>query len=265
MNALRIHVERAVKPLRASKLRKLRLQEEMLGHLKGIYEEEMERLGDHDAAVRGAIKKFGSAEELSQKLQTSVPWHDSMMHLLAPFLPNQGWRASVLSLTFWSWLVSLVLNAFGLCLVAVLRDRPRIGLEMFEMWLGLAILFPVLFGAIFVMAGAFHGVLLHPKSLRWAIIYGAGLLSFILIEGVLLYQGEEGRSQESSALDGKGQASRRGGSGAMSTGEPVRLRANGLKLGMPLPDVDVFDEAGDAFRFASLQGQYTVVVFGCLT
>lgn len=76
---------------------------------------------------------------------------------------------------------------------------------------------------------------------------------------------EKGQSQESRASDGKGRASRRAGSGARRTGGPVRLKANGLELGMPLPDVDVYDEAGDAFRFSSLKGQYTVVVFGCLT
>ena len=187
MNALMIHVERAVRPLRASKLRKLRMREEMLGHLKGIYEEERERLGDHDAAVRGAIKRFGPAEELSQKLQTSVPWHDSMMRLLAPFLPNQGWQASVLSLTFWSWALCLIGNALALCLVVWLIPRPRNGPEMFEMLLDCAMSILVLFGALFAMAGAFHGVLLHPKSIRWAIIYGAGLFSCILIGGVLLY------------------------------------------------------------------------------
>lgn len=76
---------------------------------------------------------------------------------------------------------------------------------------------------------------------------------------------EEGKPQDKGAKDGNQQASRRSKSDPKKTGEPVRLRANGLKLGTPLPDVDVFDESGDVFRFASLKGQYTVVVFGCLT
>lgn len=76
---------------------------------------------------------------------------------------------------------------------------------------------------------------------------------------------EEGKPQDNSARDGNRQASRRAGFGARRSGDSVRLTANGLKLGMPLPDIDVYDEAGDVFRFASLKGQYTVVVFGCLT
>lgn len=36
-------------------------------------------------------------------------------------------------------------------------------------------------------------------------------------------------------------------------------------LNKPAPDVEVYDEQGNAFRLAQSRGKHTVVVFGCLT
>lgn len=44
-----------------------------------------------------------------------------------------------------------------------------------------------------------------------------------------------------------------------------RFESTGLKIGDPFPAVGVFDEAGKPFSTKSLQGQYTVLVNGCLT
>ena len=57
---------------------------------------------------------------------------------------------------------------------------------------------------------------------------------------------------------------RGGGSGPGSTGSASLERA-GVKLGQSLPDVTVFDEAGNKFRVADTKGKHTVIVFGCLT
>lgn len=75
MSAIKIHVEQAVRPIRASRHRKLMMREELLAHLEGIYQEELQRLGDASEATRAAIKRFGPADEISQRLQLSVPWH----------------------------------------------------------------------------------------------------------------------------------------------------------------------------------------------
>ena len=37
------------------------------------------------------------------------------------------------------------------------------------------------------------------------------------------------------------------------------------KIGQPLPDVSAYDADGKPFKLSSLKGQYTVMVFGCLT
>ena len=60
-----------------------------------------------------------------------------------------------------------------------------------------------------------------------------------------------------------GQGFRRGGPGGRG-GSP-RLATSGLKVGSPMPEVTVFAADGAEFDTASLKGNYSVVVFGCLT
>ncbi len=40
---------------------------------------------------------------------------------------------------------------------------------------------------------------------------------------------------------------------------------SGPAVGDPLPDVTVLDETGKEFPLRSLRGEYSVLVFGCLT
>ncbi len=55
-----------------------------------------------------------------------------------------------------------------------------------------------------------------------------------------------------------------GGGRPGSTGKG-RLSGSGLEVGSALPDVTVFDSKGKELQIASLKGDYTVLVFGCLT
>ena len=45
MNELMVHVERAVRPVRANPARKFKMRQELLAHLTGIYDEELARSG----------------------------------------------------------------------------------------------------------------------------------------------------------------------------------------------------------------------------
>ena len=74
LNELRLVVERAVRPVRASDVRKLRMREELLDHVGAIYQEEFGRLGDSAAALGRAKERFGSPTELTEELQQSVSW-----------------------------------------------------------------------------------------------------------------------------------------------------------------------------------------------
>jgi fumarate reductase subunit C len=69
-------VERAVRPLRAGKVRKLAMREELLGHLTAIYTEESERRTDERAALATAIERFGNPAELSRELAGSLTRRD---------------------------------------------------------------------------------------------------------------------------------------------------------------------------------------------
>lgn len=69
-------VERAVRPLRAGKVRKLAMREELLGHLTALYSEESARGIDEPAALAAARERFGDPAELAQELAGSLTWRD---------------------------------------------------------------------------------------------------------------------------------------------------------------------------------------------
>jgi hypothetical protein len=72
LTSLKIIVERAVRPVRASPARKRKMREELLAHVVGVFEEEA-RLGDEPAALAHTRERFGQAAELTGQLQASVP------------------------------------------------------------------------------------------------------------------------------------------------------------------------------------------------
>jgi len=73
---LKIVVERAVRPVRATIARKRKIREELLAHLVSIFEEEMQRAGDEQAALDQAKQRFGNVRELSEQIQGAIPRRD---------------------------------------------------------------------------------------------------------------------------------------------------------------------------------------------
>lgn len=76
MTEFMVAVERAVRPVQAGPTKKLRMREELLAHLHGIYEQELARLGDDAAARAEALQRFGDPDALTAELQQSVKWSD---------------------------------------------------------------------------------------------------------------------------------------------------------------------------------------------
>lgn len=76
MTAFMILVERAVRPVFAGPRRKLRMREELLSHLEGVYAEELARGGDPTAAEAEAVRRFGDPTALAAELQQSVSFRD---------------------------------------------------------------------------------------------------------------------------------------------------------------------------------------------
>ena len=76
-----------------------------------------------------------------------------------------------------------------------------------------------------------------------------------------------GFAQSSSNQPEKSKAEKKSKTKSVSRREQVRIRfaARSPKVGELLPDVSAFDADGKPFKLSSLKGQYTVLVFGCLT
>lgn len=76
LTQLKIVVERAVRPVRASTSRKRKMREELLAHVVGVFEEEAARLGDERAALERTELRFGNPALVTSQLQESVPAGD---------------------------------------------------------------------------------------------------------------------------------------------------------------------------------------------
>jgi hypothetical protein len=76
---LKVIVERAVRPVRASTSRKWKIREELLAHVSGVFEEELAKLGDGQAALERTAKRFGDPAEVTGQLQGSVPASDAIV------------------------------------------------------------------------------------------------------------------------------------------------------------------------------------------
>ena len=90
LKELKIVVEQAVRPVRATMARKRGMREELLAHLVSVFEEEAERLGDEQAALEHATQRFGDPGELTTQLQQAVPRWDRCRSIVE----NMGYQAS---------------------------------------------------------------------------------------------------------------------------------------------------------------------------
>ena len=79
---LKILVERTVRPVRATIVRKRQMREELLAHLVSIFDEESQKVGDEQAALDQAKRRFGDPGELTTQLQQAVPRWDRWRSIL---------------------------------------------------------------------------------------------------------------------------------------------------------------------------------------
>ena len=93
MNELMTHVERIVRPVRASASRKLRMRQELLAHLQQAVEDEQSAGLDAAASVQGATRRLGEPGELTRSLQQSVPWIERVLMSKIPAPPTLSRRA----------------------------------------------------------------------------------------------------------------------------------------------------------------------------
>jgi hypothetical protein len=86
LKELKIVVEQAVWPVRATMARKRRMREELLAHLSAIYEEESAKLSNDQTALDQAKQRFGDIAALVNELQDAVPLWNRLAWLSEIFL-----------------------------------------------------------------------------------------------------------------------------------------------------------------------------------
>lgn len=85
---LMVHVERIVRPVRATELRKLKMRREILSHLQAVLDEEMAIAADESAAWETTLRRLGDPAILTRELQKIVPLRERLVIWNAP---KGGW------------------------------------------------------------------------------------------------------------------------------------------------------------------------------
>jgi hypothetical protein len=114
MKELMILVERAVRPVRASGRRKNRMRDELFAHANEIYEQEMARLGDAQAAIQTTALRFGESADLTRDLQASVGFQERIAFRMEYYF---GWRAGESAARYTFRLSALLLLLNLICVV----------------------------------------------------------------------------------------------------------------------------------------------------
>jgi hypothetical protein len=154
LTQLKIIVERAVRPVRASTSRKRQMREEILAHISGVFDEESAKL-DEQAALERTAQRFGSPAEVTAQLQESVPASDGIRRFWegrpGESALRAGFRiagvAGILGLVVFAgllfvggWVSHWPPEALLLCVVGVLALPAYLfGLALLTDWMGKAL------------------------------------------------------------------------------------------------------------------------------
>jgi hypothetical protein len=117
LTQLKIIVERAVRPVRASTSCKRKMREELLAHVVGVFEEESVKLGDDRAALERTALRFGNPAEVTSQLQESVPARDAVRRYWEGRPGEPAWRTAI-RLAWVSGTFALVFTVFFLAVAS---------------------------------------------------------------------------------------------------------------------------------------------------
>ena len=195
---LKIIVERAVRPVRASMCHKLKMREELLAHVSAVFEEEAARLDNDQAALERTAQRFGNPAELTGQLQASVPTSDFLQRFfegMALRRPDESTLRSAVRFAV------VTLFAFAVFLLP-----PSLSLQRWVIkWpliMALAITVPYFALASERMRQALDLNGAKGRSWQWAAVVAAAS-SFLIpgvLFGVLLYCSGDVRSSLIDAL-----------------------------------------------------------------
>jgi hypothetical protein len=157
LTELKIVVERAVRPVRATVYSKRKMREELLAHLVSIFAEEMQEAGDEHAALDQVKRRFGDPRELTGELQQAVSQWDRFLYFIENFICFRAGESMLLHAArvavlpyMWSAITCLLVLA-----VLLIRGRQyEIGRVMF----GFLAASVVVSGIVFVLTFLAHGL-----------------------------------------------------------------------------------------------------------
>ena len=181
---LKIVVERAVQPVRATFYSKRKMREELLAHLVSIFEEEMQKAGDEQAALDQTRRRFGDPRQLTGELQQAVSQGDRFLYFIENFICFRAGEsvlhhAARVAVLPYMW---FAINCLLVPAVLLIRGRQyEIGRIMF----GLLAASVVVSGIVFILTFLAHGLRdalscdTSRRSIPLAMVYG--LLSALLL------------------------------------------------------------------------------------
>lgn len=160
LSQLKIIVERAVRPVRASTGRKFKMREELLGHLCGVFEEESARNVEDRIALERTSLRFGNPAEITSQLQDSVSAMDCILRRLeAP--PGESMLRGALRFAWIEAVISCL--ALGAAVLAIGFTSAWSGEELMAMASSFAFLPFWLFMPLWLLGIAFIAHWLEPS------------------------------------------------------------------------------------------------------
>jgi len=175
LTRLKVIVERAVRPVRASTDRKRKIREELLAHVSAVYEEESARLGDEQTALARAEERFGNPAELTTQLQEAVPSGDRLMRGVEALVGHRPGESALCRAARHALVMFAIIGALFLP-VMIVQER-------WSEWpfpVGAALL---VFGFTLASNGMRQAIY-RPSGRSWPRILVAGTASGLLIPAV---------------------------------------------------------------------------------
>jgi ATP-dependent Clp protease ATP-binding subunit ClpC len=176
-------VEQAVRPVRATMARKRRMREELLAHLLAIFEEEAVPLGNEQAALAGARRRFGDPRELTAELQETVPWWDKLARL-GEAAELRGPRESLLHFAARLAILGIMFVAVPMPILAPIVSfcgrRNELDIVAWTLFVVGMLNVPLTVGFILLTDGMYRSLYRGPKSRSWrqAAVYGLLSMAF---------------------------------------------------------------------------------------
>jgi hypothetical protein len=153
LTQLKIIVERAIRPVRASIDCKQKMREELLAHVVGVFEEEA-KLGDEQAALARTQERFGQPAELTGQLQASVPGVDRIHRFAENLLGESALRLAA------SLAALLGAGSFVPFGIAIL-NHGRVPSLLFPLWIAIFVF------CVTLLTLAMRQALLGPAGPSW--------------------------------------------------------------------------------------------------